>query len=114
MEEWCRNEREREQQYLQVKSQPKNSSTKGHVVDHNSNNLEEVGTTIYSNPEVVGRRHNNAEQHHSGSSHNMGVEYHIMDHTNVLKSFWLMLACHLHTSNAWSAYITICPWTVYL
>ena len=30
------------------------------------------------NPEEVGRCHSNAEDHHSGSTHNMVGEYHIM------------------------------------
>ena len=71
-----------------------NSSTKIGVVDHN-NSREEVGTPNNHNPEEVGRRHSNIEDHHSESSHNMGVEYHIMDHRNVPKSVSLVLAGRL-------------------
>ena len=47
------------------------------------------------NPEEVGRCHSNAEDHHSGSTHNMVGEYHIMAHRKVPTSVWLVLAGHL-------------------
>ena len=71
------------------------SSTEIHMMDHNSNNLEVVGTPSKHNPDEVGRHHNNEEEHQSERFRNMVVEYHIMNQRKVPKSVWLVMAGRL-------------------
>ena len=56
---------------------------------------EEVGTHNKHNLEDVGRRHSNANDHHSGSPKNMVVDYHIMDSRKVPKNVCLVLVGRL-------------------